>query len=260
MKAGPGLPIGTTVGELVIRDGIGRGGFGLVYEAYDPGLDITVALKEYFLYEYSRREGLAVVPFDDAAAEIFEAGKSRFLREARLLAMLHERSRQAAHSLVLVHRVFQANETVYMVMKRYHGQTIRQFLHERPGAVSQDWLVALMLRILDALEALHTLPGERLIHRDVSPDNIILQPDGAPVLLDFGATRDWASEMTALIFKPGFSPIELYTDAYASGPWTDLYSLCAVAYHALSGVVPVEAIARLAGAAMAPAAQLGRGR
>lgn len=253
------LPEGTVVGEFEIRRVLGYGGFGIVYEAYEAMLDRRVALKEYFLRGFSRRKGLDVYPINDEAAEMFNSGATRFVREARLLSMLNERTRSDG-SLVAVYRVFQAHGTAFMAMKLYEGGTLKQWVKEDPSRVTEAWLIRLLGRLLDALDALHSLPGENLVHRDVSPDNIILQPDGTPVLLDFGATRKANDAQTSLIFKPGYSPIEQYTDSVPQGPWTDLYALCGVAYFCVSGQSPMPAVDRHAGATFHTAAELGAGR
>lgn len=260
MSSALALPAGTQVGGLLIQRVLGRGGFGIVYEARDPDLDRDVALKEFFMSNYARREGTAVLPVDASAGEILEQGKARFLREARLLAMLHERARVQTGSLLIVHRVLQANQTAYMVMKLYQGPTFGALVRQDPSVVTQSWLTPLLLRVLDALDALHSLPNENLVHRDVSPDNIIVQPDGTPVLLDFGATRSSADKMTAVIVKEGYSPIEQYTDLHPQGPWTDLYALCGTAYYAICGRAPGYAVNRLAGGTFVSAAQRGAGR
>lgn len=253
------LPPGTVVGEFEIRRVLGQGGFGIVYEAYEPMLDRRVALKEYFLQGFSRREGLDVLPAEADSVEMFNSGMSRFIREARLLSMLNERTR-ADGSLVAVYRVFQAQRTAFMAMKLYEGQTLRQVVLAKPEIVTEAWLISLLQRMLDALHALHSLEGENLVHRDVSPDNIILQPDGRPVLLDFGATRKASDAQTSLIYKPGYSPIEQYTDAIKQGPWTDLYALSGVAYFAIARQSPVPAVDRYAGAAFQTAAERGADR
>jgi hypothetical protein len=259
MTAHDALPIGTVIGDFEIRKVLGKGGFGIVYEAYEPPLDRRVALKEYFLQGFSRRDGLDVFPRDEESVAMFESGMARFIREARLLSMLNERTRTDG-SLVAVYRVFQAHRTAFMAMKLYEGQTLRRVVQADPAIVTEPWLTSLLRRMLDALQALHSLPGENLVHRDVSPDNIVIQPDGTPVLLDFGATRNVTDKMTSLIYKPGYSPIEQYTDAIAQGPWTDLYALCGTAYFAIGGKSPVPAVDRYAGAAFETAAQRGAGR
>ena len=254
------LPPGTVVGEFEIRRVLGYGGFGIVYEAYEPMLDRRVALKEFFLRGFSRRDGHTVTPLNtEEAAEMFESGRNRFVREARLLSMLNERTRSDG-SLVAVYRVFQANGTAFMAMKLYEGGTLKQWVKDDPTRVTEAWAVRVLSRLLDALDGLHSLPGENLVHRDVSPDNIILQPDGTPVLLDFGATRKANDAQTSLIFKPGYSPIEQYTDSLPQGPWTDLYALCGVAYFAVTGESPMPAIDRHAGVEYRSASVLGAGR
>jgi serine/threonine protein kinase len=254
------LPEGTVVGEFEIRRVLGYGGFGIVYEAYEAMLDRRVALKEFFLRGYSRRDGATVTPLNtEEAAEMFESGVNRFVREARLLSMLNERTRSDG-SLVAVYRVFRANGTAFMAMKLYEGGTLKQWVKEDPARVTEAWAVRVLSRLVDALDGLHSLPGENLVHRDVSPDNIILQPDGTPVLLDFGATRKADDAQTSLIFKPGYSPIEQYTDSLPQGPWTDLYALCGVAYFAVTGESPMPAIDRHAGVGFRSATELGAGR
>lgn len=253
------LPLGTVIGEFEIRKVLGQGGFGIVYEAYEAMLDRRVALKEYFLQGFSRREGLEVHPADADSVEMFGSGMTRFIREARLLSMLNERTR-ADGSLVAVYRVFQAQRTAFMAMKLYEGQTMRQTVLGAPEKVDEAWLISLLQRMLDALHALHSLPGENLVHRDVSPDNIIIQPDGRPVLLDFGATKKASDAQTSLIYKPGYSPIEQYTDAIKQGPWTDLYALSGVAYFAIARQSPLPAVDRYAGAVFVTASEKGAGR
>lgn len=259
MSTANALPIGTAVGLFEIRQVLGQGGFGIVYVAFDPGLQRQVAIKEYFPQQFARRDGLAVVPSHPGAAEMFESGLRRFVREARLLSLINERA-SAQVSLVTVHAVFQENGTAYMVMKLYDGVPLNQHLQQSQSTVTESWLIGVLLRLLDALEALHSLPGEHLVHRDVAPDNIIIQPDGTPVLLDFGAARRVSDEKTRTIVKPGYSPIEQYTDALDSGPWTDLYALCGVAYYAVCGRAPTPALDRYAGKALVPATQVGAGR
>jgi serine/threonine protein kinase len=254
-----GLPPGSVVGGFQILQVLGQGGFGIVYVAFDPGLHRKVAIKEYFPQQFARREGLAVSPSHPGATEMFESGLQRFVREARLLSLINERAGTRA-SLVIVHAVLPANGTAYMVMKLYEGVPLNQFLLQSPATVTEPWLVGTLLQLLDALEALHSLPGEHLVHRDVAPDNIIIQPDGIPVLLDFGATRRISDEPTRMIVKSGYSPIEQYSDALDSGPWTDLYALCGVAYYMACGQSPTPALDRYAGKTLVPAVQSGAGR
>lgn len=252
-------PPGTRVGEFELIRVLGQGGFGIVYEAHEPTLDRRVALKEYFPAGVAHRDGLTVGCGEGESREQFEAGLARFVREARLLALLNERARQSA-SLVAVYRVFQANGTAYMAMKLYDGKTLRRTVAGQTAPVSEPWLIGVLLRVLDALEALHSLAAESLVHRDVSPDNIILEPDGNPVLLDFGATRKATDAQTSMIYKPGYSPLEQYTEAQPLGPWTDLYALCATAYFAIARRSPVPAIDRYAGVPAPTASETGAGR
>ncbi|WP_374673159.1 serine/threonine-protein kinase [Ideonella sp.] len=236
------LPAGTRFGELEIVRTIGVGGFGIVYLARDHVLQRVVALKEYMPAELARR-GLQqeVTLRSPAAAEAFEAGRRSFNNEARLLARFDH------PSVLKVYRFWEANGTAYMAMPYLPGRTLKAWRESLAGPPLQAQTLAVMLPVLDGLAHLH---AEGILHRDISPDNILL-PDGGgdPVLLDFGAARRAIGERTqtvATILKPRFAPIEQYgeEDGLRQGPWTDLYALGAVLHYLLLGHPPPQATAR----------------
>ena len=148
--------------------------------------------------------------------------------------------------MVEVHRVWEQNCTAYMAMRYYDGKTLREL---RQGTTTFDemYVRRLVEPILDALSLLH---AQNVIHRDVSPDNILMRGNGAPVLLDLGAARLVIGGMTqalTTILKPGYAPIEQYVDdgTMRQGPWTDVYGLGAVLYYLLTGAAPPQAVARM---------------
>lgn len=234
------LTPGTVLDHYRIERLIGAGGFGVTYEATDLGLGATIAIKEYFPTDLASRETDASVhPISSRHVQDFDWGRGRFLDEARSLAMFKH------PNIVEVYRYFEANETAYMVMRFEQGQSMEHWLRGLQRLPTQDELDRITLPMLDALETMH---AANLLHRDVAPDNIIVRPNGTPVLLDFGASRQTLSAQThALtgIFKQGYSPQEQYaTDGKFQGPWSDLYALGATLFRAVTGTPPDEATSR----------------
>ena len=236
------LPTGTRLGEFEITGLVGVGGFGIVYLAHDHSLGRTVALKEYMPTSLAARTaGMSVVVRTQRDADTFAAGMRSFINEARLLAQFDH------PSLVKVYRFWEANGTAYMVMPFYEGLTLKQTLLAMPSPPSEEWLMALLDALVDALQVIHR---QDCFHRDIAPDNILLLKDGRPVLLDFGAARraigDMAKNLT-VILKPGYAPIEQYSEdaSVSQGAWTDIYALAAVVHYAITGRPPAPSVTRL---------------
>jgi hypothetical protein len=227
--------------EFEVQALLGTGGFGMVYRAYDHSLHRTVAIKEYLPSALAGHSGTGVVLRKPADAPLFEAGLRSFLAEARLLAQFDH------PSLVKVFRVWEQNDTAYMVMPCYQGMTLRDACALMRQPPPEAWLRKLLWSLLQALEQLH---GRQLVHRDISPDNIFLQDVGPPVLLDLGAARQALGEAqrqhTAIV-KVHYAPIEQYADTLhmRQGPWSDVYALSAVVYGCLHRAPPVPATTRV---------------
>ncbi len=237
-----GLSVGTWLADYEITGTLGEGGFGIVYLAFDHALQRTVAIKEYMPASFAGRaaDGTVVVRAERHAAT-FAAGLKSFINEARLLAQFDH------PSLVKVYRFWEQNQTAYMVMRHYHGQTLNDIIKNRPEIISEAWLKLIFKPILEALD---TLGQSKILHRDVSPDNIIVQKNGEAVLLDFGSARQIIGDMTqglTVILKPGYAPLEQYSDdgSVSQGPWTDIYALAAVMYFAILKTPPPSSIARI---------------
>ena len=235
------LAIGTVLGDFKITGIVGEGGFGIVYLAYEATLDRTVAIKEYLPSSIAGRTGnQSVMVRSQLNSNAFTTGLKNFLREAQLLA------RFSHPAMVEVHRVWEQNSTAYMAMRYYDGKTLRE-LRQADGKFDELYIRRLVEPIFDALTLLH---AQNVIHRDVSPDNILMRGNGAPVLLDLGAARLVVGGMTqalTTILKPGYAPIEQYVDdgTMRQGPWTDVYGLGAVLYYLLTGAAPPQAVARM---------------
>ncbi len=234
---------------------VGSGGFGITYEADDVNLGNTVAIKEYYPVDFADRDAsLSVLPISERHRPTFDWGRANFMDEARTLVRLEH------PSIVRVSRVFEANSTAYMVMRFEHGLSFGSWLASRDLPPSQAKLDSIIAPLLDALEAMH---AASILHRDIAPDNIIIRPDGTPVLLDFGAARRViAAQSRAVrsIVKAGYSPNEQYaSDTSLQGAWSDIYALGATLYRAVTGRTPEEATLRMIDDCMPPAAQSARG-
>jgi serine/threonine protein kinase len=218
---------------------LGQGGFGITYLAYDPNLDQHVAIKEYLPMDLAVRDGdNSVYPASSANGERYQWGLDRFVSEARTLAKFKH------PAIVRVLSVFEENNTAYMVMEYERGKSLQQILDTRK-TLDEDELIPILGPLLDGLEQMHSTG---FIHRDIKPANIYVREDGSPVLLDFGSARQALGEQTkslTSIVSPGYAPFEqYYSKSDRQGPWTDIYSLAATMYRAISGVMPMDAIDR----------------
>ena len=236
------LPVGTMLGEFEIIDLVGEGGFGIVYLAQDHSLHRKVALKEYMpALLASRGQDASVAVRSERQRETFDIGLRSFVNEARMLAQFDH------PALIKVFRFWEANGTAYMVMPFLSGKTLQDVLKTRSEPPGEAWIRGLLLPLMEALAVLHE---DKVYHRDIAPDNIMLLAGDRPVLLDFGAARKVISDMThalTVILKPGYAPIEQYADmpGMKQGPWTDVYALAAVVYFMILGKKPPPSVSRL---------------
>ena len=247
------LPAGTTLFEYRIDKVLGHGGFGITYLARDTHLDKPVAIKEYLPAHLAVRDNTHVSARSPNEQRAFDWGRRQFLKEAQTLA------RFAHPNLVPVHRYFQAHETAYFVMSYVEGETLAARLKRDPTP-SEEWLRSVLLPVMNGLKTVH---HAGFLHRDIKPENILLQQDDTPVLIDFGAARvnlDSVTRSTMCALTAGYAPLEQYGSAGHQGPWTDIYALGAVAYRAVTGRKPPEAVNRIHGDSLVPARQLGQGR
>ncbi len=235
------LPAGTRLGEFELLSLLGIGGFGIVYLAFDHALEREVAVKEYMPASLAgRTETMFVSIRSQSDAETFALGLKSFVNEARLLARFDH------PSLLKVHRFWEGIGTAYMAMPVLRGRTVKEVRLAMSHPPGEAWLRSVLDPLLGAIEKLHS---EGVYHRDIAPDNIQIEPDGRPVLLDFGAARrvlsDKSQALTAIL-KPAYAPIEQYAEAGSvkQGPWTDIYALGATLHFLLLGRPPPPATAR----------------
>lgn len=218
---------------------LGSGGFGVTYLALDEQLGRQFAIKEYFPSEFAVREDRTVHALEQKGDD-FLWGKARFVEEARTLARFDH------PNIVKAVRIFDANNTSYMVQEYQSGRDLRSWAASLETPPNQEELDLLLAPLLDALALVHR---NGVLHRDLSPDNIYIRDDGTPVLLDFGSARQAVAartETVSAMVKSGYSPAEQYsTKAKSQGPWSDIYSFAATIYSVVSGAAPEPATERL---------------
>ena len=234
-------------GKYLVGEMLGQGGFGITYIGFDLLLEQKIAIKEYFPMSTGMvsREGRSTVVWSDAVMQKsgVEKGFDSFLKEARKMAKL-----RSIPSVVGVNSVFIQNETAYIVMDFIEGETLLKKL-QREGPMDYGTCVSLMTPIMQALSEVHK---HGIIHRDISPDNIMVQSDGKLILLDLGAAKDLDIQgkdgnvqSSQMVAKHGFSPVEQYGQAGKIGPWTDVYAMAATIYYCCTGVLPPSATDRM---------------
>ena len=236
------LPLGTRLagGRMMVGKKIGSGGFGVTYIAYDHKRGRRIALKEFMPNYLARRQGALIQPKPGSEA-VYTRCLNSFMKEARALYELRDHP-----NIVHVLSAFKENNTAYYTMELLDGETLKIYL-ERHGRISASYAVRILIPIMNAARYVHS---KKMLHRDISPDNIMLCRDPAypgqliPKLIDFGAAHvaiQGYSLSYPSVKKRGFSPPEQNWDGKCQGPWTDVYSLAATFYKAVTGEVPISA-------------------
>lgn len=231
-------------GQYVIESNLVRGGFGITYLARDS-LERIVVIKECFPGSICSRVDGTVRARSRRDKKQFAAIVRHFIREARRMSKLnHPR-------IVGVHQVFEENGTAYMALDYVEGSDLLSVLETDPGRLHPEAVMTMLRQILEAVGYIH---DQGILHRDISPDNILLDDQDRPTLIDFGAAREDASRETRalsalLTVKDGYSPQEFYLSDEPQRLSSDLYSLGATFYHLITGQAPPHSQQRLAAVA-----------
>ena len=226
--------------RYVIGRVIGKGGFGTTYLAYDALVCRKIAIKEYFPYGIAQRtsENTDVSVLSEDNAQAFELGAEKFYNEAKLVSRFNGNP-----NIVGVYDCFYENNTVYMAMEYLSGRTLKEYIREN-GVLSVAQAMYVAKIVTGALVVAHSAS---ILHRDISPDNIIVCDNGNIKLIDFGAARQVVAEHSqsfSVILKPGFAPLEQYSKKGNQGAWTDVYSVGTTLYYMLTGDIPEDPSAR----------------
>ncbi len=240
-------------GKYLIGSPLGKGGFGITYMAMRLTDETIVAIKEFFPNELAIRDvdGETVLPADAAKAVYYRTGMKSFTEEGRILHTLSD-----VEHIVHVLDMVQANKTSYLVMEYVPGISLKKYMKAQNGPFTEQRALDMIRPILLALSAMHS---RHILHRDISPENLMVQPDQTLTLIDFGAARTFSQDNDdnlTVILKRGYAPEEQYHSDSRQGPWSDLYAICAVLYQMLTGIRPQEAATRAKDDQLTPLSQI----
>lgn len=240
-------------GKYLVGPVLGQGGFGITYKGFDLNMETYVAIKEYFPVELVSRDtttmyGDKVLSLGGEKSQTYQYGLKKYIAEAQSVSQFAD-----TPGVVSIKDFFFENETAYIVMEYIEGQNLKEYLKEHGGKVAEEEALNIMKPVAKALSQIH---AAGIIHRDISPENIMLtfvakEPKTeikSVKLIDFGAARMSSTndqKSLTIILKHGYAPEEQYRTHGDQGTWTDVYAFCAVLYKMMTGATPVQAMDRL---------------
>lgn len=237
-------------GKYLIGRVIGSGGFGITYIGWDFYQCKKVCIKEYFPKMIAARNPKAqsypelisvsiqysTTMYTQSPTRVqyaYVQGLKYYIEEAENLSRFY-----LMPGIVSVRDFFYGNNTAYIVMEYIDGIDMRKYVKALNRCLRPQEIFPLLEDVIKALNEVHKV---NIIHRDISPDNIMLTREGKAKLIDFGAAKDYGnSGKGPVLLKKGYAPIEQYSRDGKQGPWTDVYSMCASIYYLLTGIrIPV---------------------
>ena len=240
---GDALKPGTDLlhGQYTIVSFLNAGGFGMTYLAKDS-LERTVVIKECFPSSMCCRTRNLVRARSRNNQDEFSSVVSLFGQEARRLSKLSH------PNIVGIHQVFEDNGTAYMALDYIEGYDMMDTIEHVEDRLDPKDVKAILNKLLRAIAYIH---DHDILHRDISPDNILLDDRKEPSLIDFGAAREEATRASRIlsalhVVKDGYSPQEFYLAGAEQDASSDLYSLAATFYHVITGKAPPNSQRRVA--------------
>jgi len=236
------VPGTNIMGKYIIGRMLARGGNDATYIAYSSALKKAVAIKEYFPLSFTHRlpGEEKVLLISDDKRELYENGIKRFCEEPRTVSKF-----KGNPNIMSVYELFYANNTAYYSMEYLEGCNLKCYISQKGGSLSESEVVYIAKAVCDGLVAVHST---QTIHRDIGPDNIFVCKSGDIKIIGFEASKQMTDDedhMWAVITKEGFASAEQYMKSSDQGVWTDIYSLGATMYYALTEKIPSNAIERL---------------
>jgi len=222
-------------GQYKIKSLLGQGGFGITYKGIYTPNGAEVAIKE--LWPQGARQGTKVSwPPTIKPKEKTEQITS-FIKEA-------DNQYQCKHpNIAAVYDWFEENNTAYIVLQFVAGKSLYQIFQDE-NILSEARVKKYFLQIAQALKVIH---AQNFQHRDIKPDNILIDGNDQAILIDFGAAREFIAGQTkklTRILTPGYAPLEQYVFVSKRYAATDFYAFCASMYELLTGQLPIDAIQR----------------
>ena len=218
---------------------LGQGGFGITYQAHDTLFDKAVAIKEYYPKDWVTRP-YTTITANSPYQHPYKNFLKKFIKEGQALSHFQE-----IPAIVSIRDIItNENGTAYLIMDLIEGTTLTQTILQAGGTLSHDTALYYTREIGNALTTIH---NAGIIHRDISPDNVMITPQNKIVLIDFGSARTYAEHTSKLtsVFKLFYAPPEqISPDPSRHGPPTDIYALAATLYAMLTGIPPTSSIER----------------
>lgn len=240
------LPPFTKVGGIYeIGSVIGAGGFGITYAARNLQTGERCAIKEYFPSEFVYRDNATgMVCCKDENEKDYYKWLERFYKEAVTLSKIRSANNG---NIVDIQGYLKANNTAYIIMEFIDGVNLKRWMVANNRVFTYAQAKMIFIDIASVLCDVHKM---HILHRDLTPENVLIMPNGRIKVIDFGSARDYvknAMGMSVLV-KKGFAPIEQYSLNKKQGPYTDIYSLCCTIYFILTGRYIPDAFDRVNGA------------
>ncbi len=232
------LPENTVIESYQLHKVIGRGSFSLVYSGTDSRTNLPIVAKEYYPKRYALRvdDSLSITPTEDKLNKVYEEGFKQFFKEAIALTKIKH------PNIIKNTDMFRANHTAYMISPSTGGHDLKWFITNIRKAIDLDQAYQIFMPVLSALHYMHSA---NLLHLDIKPANILLQPNRESLLLDLGAVQGISSTSRFNSFQTlthGFAPHEQYDKDKALGPWTDIYALAATLYCCITLKPPAKSV------------------
>jgi serine/threonine protein kinase len=234
------LPAGIYLqsGKYTVERTVGVGGFGITYYVRQNLSGQHFAVKEFFISGYCLRntQNYTVIPQGMENA-VYKKYLQKFIEEAQTLARLDH------PNIVKVADIFMERNTAFMLMPFLEGQNLQQMVDQH-GPLNYETTVNYIAQISEAVGYIHT---RNILHRDIKPDNIIITPENKAILIDFGSAREFVQDKTqshTSILTQGYAPLEQYSVNSRKGSYSDIYSMGAAFYFALTGIKPMDAASR----------------
>lgn len=235
-----GLPANSVLnGTYKIIEVIATSKLSFVYIAENINERNQIIIKEFFPNDIALRDldNKTVINRLPSTKQKFEDLKAIFLNEALIMQQINH------HNIVKYMDHFEENDSIYIIMKYYEGTLLDQYLKDFPINARDHLYTSIFLPLIDALCYLHK---KGILHRDIKPNNILIDSEGNPYLLDFGSAIFYKTDGDYQIFtSSGYSPLEQYSTISEQGIYTDIYSLAATFYYSLTNVIPPDISQRL---------------
>ncbi|MDJ0742173.1 MAG: protein kinase [Xenococcaceae cyanobacterium MO_167.B27] len=224
-------------GQYQIEKVLGEGGFGITYKGQNRQNSSLVAIKELWP-EKSARQGATVTWPSSITPKEKQLQINKFKLEA-------SNQQKCLHpNIPKIYEWFEENHTVYIIMAFISGQTLYDILKAK-GVLSENQVKHYFIQVAEALKVIH---DNNFLHRDIKPDNILIDSQDRAILIDFGATKEFIAGQTremSVTLTAGYAPYEQYSYRSKRYPATDFYALCASMYELLTGKPPIEAVDRV---------------